>query len=154
MVSLTVSERHARIAVVTAGLSLAGGVVGGICSAAAVTLIGGIESGVGALVSQELASLVGIAAGFGAVAGMIGAPVLSWAVLRRVPLGRAALFTAIGTVAGAVSGELAQPLNPYATTIPGVLIGALCGFIGAGVLARIRTSSQPATISAKPKNEG
>lgn len=139
MASLTISDRTTRIVLVTAGLSVAGGAVGSLCSAAAVTLIAGIEGGLGTLASRELAALLGIAAAFGAVAGMIGAPVLSWALLRRVPLGRATLFTAIGTVVGAVGGELARPLNPYARTVPAVLIGALLGFIGAGVLARIRT---------------
>jgi hypothetical protein len=118
MASLTISARPARIALVTAGLGVAGGVVGGICSAAAVALIAGIEGGVGMLATRELASLLGIAAAFGAFAGMIGAPALSWALLRRVPLGRAALFTAVGAVVGAVAGELAQPLNPYAPTEP------------------------------------
>jgi hypothetical protein len=153
MASLTISDRPTRIALVTAGLSVAGGVVGSICSAAAVTLIAGIEGGVGWLASHEFARLSGVAAAFGAFAGMIGAPVLSWALLRRVPLGRAALFTAIGTVVGAVGGELARPLNPYARTVPGVLVGAVVGFIGAGVLVRLRTPTQPATISTDPYNE-
>jgi hypothetical protein len=153
MASLTISDRPTRIALVTAGLGVIGGVVGSICSAAAVTLIAGIEGGVGWLASREFAGLFGVAAAFGAFAGMIGAPVLSWALLRRVPLGRAALFTAIGTVVGAVGGELARPLNPYARTVPGVLVGALLGFIGAGVLARLRTPTRPATISIEPHNE-
>jgi hypothetical protein len=152
MAPLTSSDRPTRIALVTAGLGVAGGVVGSICSAAAVTLIAGIEGGVGLLASREFAGLFGVAAAFGAFAGMIGAPVLSWALLRRVPLGRAALFTAIGTVVGAVGGELARPLNPYGRTVPGVLVGALLGFIGAGVLARLRAPIRP-TISAAPPSE-
>ena len=153
MTSLTISDRPTRIVLVTAGLSAAGGIVGGLCSTAAVALIAAIEGDVGTLVSRELAGLLGTAAAFGAVVGMIGAPILSWAVLRRVPLGRAALFTAIGTVVGAVGGELSQPLNPYARTLPGVLVGALLGFIGAGVLARLRAPTRPATISTEPYNE-
>ena len=153
MTSLTVSDRSIRIALVTAGLSVAGGVVGSVCSAAAVTLIAAIEGGVGTLGLHELAGLLSIAATFGAVAGMIGAPVLSWTLLRRVPLGRAALFTAIGTILGALGGELTRPLHPYARTIPGVLVGALLGFIGAGVVARLRTLTRPSAISAEPYNE-
>ena len=147
MTSLTISDRPARIALVTAGLSVAGGVVGSVCSAAAVTLIAGIEGGIGTLVTRELAGLLGVAAAFGGLAGMIGTPVLSWALLRRVPLGRAALFTAIGTIVGAVGGELTRPLNPYARTIPAVLIGALLGFIAGGLVARLRTPTRPATIA-------
>jgi hypothetical protein len=153
MASLTISNRPVRIALVTAGLSAAGGIVGGLCSTAAIALIAAIEGGVGSLVSRELAGLFGLAAAFGAVAGMIGAPVLSWALLRRVPLGRAALFTAIGTILGAVGGELIRPLNPYARTLPGVLIGALLGFIGGGVLARLRAPTRPATTSTEAHTE-
>ena len=153
MTSLRISDRPARIALVTAGLSVAGGVVGSVCSAAAVTLIAGIEGGIGTFVSRELAGLLGVAAAFGGLAGMIGTPVLSWALLRRVPLGRAALFTAIGTIVGAVGGELTRPLNPYARTIPAVLIGALLGFIAGGLVARLRTPTRPTTISTEPYNE-
>jgi hypothetical protein len=151
MTSLTISDRPARIALVTAGLSAAGGVAGGVCSAAAVTLIAGIEGGIRALVSRDFASLLAIAAAFGVLVGMIAAPILSWTLLRRVPLGRAALYTAIGTVAGAVGGELSRPLNPYARTVPGVLVGALVGFIGAGVL--VRFARRRTTTLTEPYNE-
>lgn len=149
MASLIISHRPARIAVVTAGLAVAGGVVGGVCAAAAITLIAGIEAGFGDLVSREFAGLLGLCAAFGAFAGVIGAPLLSWAVLRRVPLGSAALYTAIGTVVGAVGGELARPFNPYVRTLPGVLVGALLGFIGAGILARLRTPAAP--LASQPR---
>jgi hypothetical protein len=153
MASLTISDRPFRIVLVTAGLCGAGAVVGAICSAAAVSLIAAIEGGVGSLTSRELRGLLGIAGAFGAVVGMIGAPALSWALLRRVPLGRAMLFTAIGTVMGAVGGELTRPLNPYARTVPAVLVGAFLGFIGAGVLARLRAPTSPTTISTEPYND-
>ena len=153
MTSLTISDRSVRIVLVTAGLSGAGVVVGAISSVAAVSLIALIEGGVGSLVSREFHGLLGIAGAFGAVAGMIGAPALSWTLLRRVPLGRAMLFTAIGAVVGALGGELTRPLNPYARTVPGVLVGALLGFIGAGVLARLRAPTPPATISTEPHND-
>ncbi|MFL5612954.1 MAG: hypothetical protein ACJ796_04760 [Gemmatimonadaceae bacterium] len=153
MASLTISDRPARIALVTAGLSLAGGIGGAFCAAAAVALIAGIEVGSGALVSRDFARLLGLSAAFGAFAGMIGAPVLSWAVLRRVPLGRAAVFTTIGTLAGAVGGELVQPFNPYARTVPGVLVGALLGFIGGGIVARLRTGDSDTAIPAEDVKE-
>ena len=153
MTSLTISDRPIRIALVTAGLSLAGAVGGSLCSVAAVTLIAGIEGGIAALGSRELAGLLGIAAAFGALAGMIGAPILGWALLRRVPLGRTALFTAIGTIVGAVGGELTRSLNPYARNVPGVLVGALLGFVAGGVVARLRTPTRLTTISTEPYNE-
>lgn len=89
----------------------------------------------------------------GAFSGIICAPLLSWTVLRRVPLGRAAVFTTIGTLVGALGGELAQPLIAYTRNVPGVLVGALLGFIGGGLLARLRTAHRDTASSAEHINE-
>jgi hypothetical protein len=109
------------------------------CGAVAVAIIAGVEGGIGNLISNFGVRLVGSAAGAGAVAGMIGAPALAWGVLRRVPLGRAAFVTAIGTVIGAVVGQFLNPLNSHASTLPGVIVGAFVGFLAAGVGLRIAT---------------
>jgi len=71
---------------------------------------------------------------------MVGAPLLGWALLRCVPLGRAILVTAIGTFIGAIVGEFLNPFNPYAHTIPGVIGGALLGFVISGGGLRIATA--------------
>ena len=144
------SDQFIRVALVTAGLSATGGFVGGVCAAAAVTVIAGIEGGVGSLMSAPTLGLVGIAAGAGALTGTIGAPLLGWALLRRVPLGRAILMTAVGTVIGAVVGELLNPFNPYAHTIPGVIGGALLGFVVTGVGLRITTRRLVSGSVARP----
>jgi hypothetical protein len=108
-------------------------------------VIAGVEGGVVSLVSSDVIRLVGLAAGAGAAAGMIAAPLLGWGLLRRVPLGRAILVTAMGTVVGAIGGELLNPLNPYAHTVPGVIGGALVGFLVAGAGLRIATRRAPSS---------
>ena len=57
---------------------------------------------------------------FGAIVGGLGAPTLGWLLLRRVPLGRAILWTTLGTIAGTLLGILAadRPVT-----------GALAGFV-------------------------
>ena len=60
---------------------------------------------------------------FGAVVGGIGAPLLSWALLRHVPLGRAIAVSAVATVAGAALGLLAG--HPAIGGCLGFGIGAL-----------------------------
>ena len=70
---------------------------------------------------------------------------LGWALLRCVPLGRAIVVTAIGTFIGAVVGEFLNPFNPYAHTIPGVIGGALLGF----VISRVRTADRDSARGIK-----
>ena len=137
------AERIARVAVVTAGLSVSGGVVGAVCATAAVGVIATAESGFASLASGAGLGLLGIAAGAGAVVGMVGAPLLGWGLLRRVPLGRAIVITALGTVFGAVCGQLLNPLNPYSHVVPGVIGGALAGFVVAGVWLRATVRRTP-----------
>ena len=44
---------------------------------------------------------------FGAIVGGVGAPLLSWLFLRRVPLGRAIVWSTVATIVGAFAGLLA-----------------------------------------------
>ena len=153
MTSLSAGDRVTRVVLVTAALGATGALVGAVCSVVAVAVIAGIEGGIRSLTSHELFGLLSTAGSFGAVVGLVGAPALGWILLRRVPLGRAILFTALGTVVGAVGGELLHPLDPYAHAVPGVLLGAFLGFIGAGVLARLRVPRPLATSATEPYNE-
>jgi hypothetical protein len=126
-------DRVARIAVVTAGLSLTGGVIGAVCAASAAGVLMIIEAGVRAFFSHATLQLLGPAMGFGFVVGAVGAPILAWGLLRRVPLGRAILVTACGTVLGAIAGELVRPFQYLTHGVPGFLAGAFAGFVVAGV---------------------
>jgi hypothetical protein len=137
MTSSARNEQVARVVLVTAGLSMTGGVVGALCAVVAVGLIASAGVGVGQVASRAGLTLLSLAGGAGALAGMLGAPLLGWGLLRRVPIGRAIAVTALGTVVGAVAGEMINPLNPYSHTVPGVIGGALTGFILGGVGLRI-----------------
>lgn len=64
---------------------------------------------------------------FGALVGAVAAPVLGLFLFRHVPLGRAMLVTAAGTLAGAAIG-LAVAGAP--------IIGSCAGFVVAAVLLR------------------
>jgi hypothetical protein len=141
MTSSARNEQVARVVLVTAGLSMTGGVVGALCGVVAVGVIATAAVGVGELASGAGLTLLSLAGGAGALAGMLGAPLLGWGLLRRVPIGR--------TVVGAVAGEMINPLNPYSHTVPGVIGGALAGFIFAGAGLRIG-NRQPSSSSATP----
>ena len=146
MTSSARNEQAARVVIVTAGLSLTGGIVGALCGVVAVgVVIASAAGGFGELASVTGRSLLSLAAGAGALAGMLGAPLLGWGLLRRVPLGRAIAVTALATVIGAVAGDLLNPLNPYAHAVPGVIGGALIGFVAAGAV--LRNATQRASSS-------
>src|SRR5687768_15691424 len=139
MTTLERADRQTRIVVVTAGLGATGGLVGGISAVSAVSAIVILTGGVDALTSPGTPGLLGVAAGFGAFCGIIGGPLLGWGLLRRVPLGRAILWTAAGTILGAIGGELLQPFNPFGQSLPGVFAGAFLGFASAGITLRVRS---------------
>ena len=74
----------------------------------------------------------------GAAIGVIAAPIMSWLLLRDVPLGRAILHTAIGTVFGGILGlVLASPF-----------IGAVAGFSAAAL--RLSISARQRSLRAAP----
>ena len=133
---------------VTAGLSATGGLVGAGCAVAALSTIAIISGNASVLTADGPPPLVGVVAAFGACCGMVGGPLLGWGLLRRVPLGRAILWTALGTTVGAISGELLRSVDLMPPTIPGVLAGAVLGFVGAGVVLRARTGRRPSAIGA------
>lgn len=68
--------------------------------------------------------------------GMIGAPVLGWLFLRRVPLGRAITHTAVGTVIGSLAGFALWHLARIGGDVGGVflVVGAVAGFVVSAVL--------------------
>jgi len=137
MAPLRTTNRLARIVAITAGLGATGAVVGGCCAAIAVTVISIVETKSAFIFSVEFFRLLGIVALAGAMTGIVGAPALAWGLLRRVPLGRAIVVTAIATIAGAILGEMFFPFNPYWNVIPGVIVCGWLGFLLAGVALRL-----------------
>ena len=95
------------------------------------------------------ASLAGAANG--ALLGAVLAPITAWTFLRRVPLGRALLQTAIGTTLGAAVGLIAGSIRlPVIQTLPVGLIGALVGFLAAAIRLRFATRTARATPNSTP----
>jgi hypothetical protein len=137
MAPLRTTNRLARIGAVTAGLGATGAVVGACCAAIAVTMISIVETKSAFIFSFEFFRLLGIVALAGAATGIVGAPALAWGLLRRVPLGRAIVVTAIATIAGAILGEMLFPFNPYRNVIPGVIVCGWLGFLLAGLALRL-----------------
>lgn len=135
----TTNNRNQRILAVTAGLAATGAVVGAVCAAIVLTVIASAEAKSEFIFSAEFFRLLGILALAGAITGTVGAPALAWGLLRRVPLGRAILVTAIATIAGAILGETFFPWNPYRNVIPGVIVCGWLGFLLAGILLWIHS---------------
>lgn len=135
-------EHVRRILLVTAGLSVAGAVLGALASvcALAVLVVGSaIVHRSSLLLDTEL--LVPAAA-VGAMCGVVLGPVTAWIALRRVPLGRAMLTATAGTAIGALLGT---PL-PF-----GSLLGALAGFsLSAFWLRRTASREQLAPPAVSP----
>jgi hypothetical protein len=79
--------------------------------------------------------LIGAAAGFGGVLGLVLAPVAAWTLMRHVPLWRAILETAVGTALGVAAGWVLGPRLGYAALWP---IGlGLVGFAVAAIRLRL-----------------
>ncbi len=112
-------SRSSRILVVTGALALTGAVVGALCGVLGVTLallpvtgLRGFDAGIFAL-----------AAPLGGGVGAVTTPLIAWVLLRNVPLGRAILQCALGTVAGGVLASWTNFHNPFFTPVVGAIIG-------------------------------
>jgi hypothetical protein len=129
--------RLQRIVGVTLGLVLTGAVVGALCGAIALSIALSIGERTLEFFDRDIWAIGG---GFGAAIGAVVAPLFSWLLLRYVPLGKAILHSAIGTIIG---GALFFALPP------GPLIGALLGFgLAAGRLAYVNRASQRPRIDS------
>ena len=117
--------RAGRIALVTLGLMVAGVLFGPLAGGTAFTTVG-LLAGEG--ISTES---FGIGAIFGAPLGAITAPLLSWLLLRHVPLGKMFLVCSIGTGIGGVVGWFGTTeggdimRNPLMGAFVGCLIAAV-----------------------------
>lgn len=125
-----------RVLAVTAGLVLTGGLVGGLCGAATLALVLAVMGEGKAAVDPGLLS---IAAAFGAVVGAVFAPLMSWLFLRHVPLGRAIVQTALGTIIGGAIGFVLPTFTILGLAVPSVLWCGLLGFSAATLRLRLVT---------------
>ena len=131
------TDRTERIVAVTAGLAATGAIVGGFCAAVVATAVVAVEAKRAFLFSFDFLELLGIVAVIGAITGLVAAPAVAWGLLRRVPLGKAILVTALGTIAGAILGEIVSPMNFLSDVLPGVVVYGWLGFVLAGVALRL-----------------
>lgn len=130
-------SRSKRIIEVTAGLAVTGAVVGAVCAIGIILVLNAINGGIAGLFSADGAVFLAVVAFVGALFGLVAAPLLSWGLLRRVPLGKAILATGLGTMTGAVAGETFYPMNPYVGGVPAVILGGFAGFIVGGIVVRL-----------------
>jgi hypothetical protein len=118
-------KRAIRITIVTIGLVTAGIVFGALAGGTAFATVG-VISGEGITFDAFW-----VGAAFGAPLGALTAPMLSWLLLRHVPLGKMFLVCSIGTAIGGVVGWFATAaggdimLNPLVGAFVGCVIGAI-----------------------------
>ena len=105
------ARRVAAVTAVTAGLVVAGAVFGAVAGVVALAA--------GLLITDHEIWGFWLAGPIGALFGAITAPLLGWGVMRRVPLGKMFVWSAIGTAVGGVVGWILNPLLG--------LIGAVAG---------------------------
>ncbi|HET7462232.1 MAG TPA: hypothetical protein VFJ82_13330 [Longimicrobium sp.] len=123
-----------RVAAVTAGLMLAGGLFGGAAAAAGAAIALSITPvGLYGGMAVTVATLIG---------GALGAPLLpatSWLLLRRVPLGLSWLGTTLGAVVGGLAGWFAA-LAMQGDPVTWPILAALAGFFTAVIVLRTKFS--------------
>ena len=129
--------RVSRILLVTAGLSLAGALLGGLAATVALATIvqtTALAKHTGGTITSDM--LV-VAAGDGAVFGLFLGPLIAWLALRRVPLGQALVASTAGTAVGAIVGASLPFVGP--------MTGAVAGLVGTSLWLRHRGSVQRVT---------
>lgn len=109
-----------RIAAVTAGLGIAGALVGALCGAV-MMLVFILVHGTGGDPMREFVGFLGWGAMVGAALGAVLGPLSAWLLMRHVPIGMALGWTALGTLAGAIIGIFVSGLG-------GALVFGLGGF--------------------------
>jgi len=93
-------HRALRLLTITLGLALTGALFGGLAGGAGLATVLLFEP----QLWRSAFEFCEFAASVGAVLGMIGAPVVTWVMLRRVPLGRMFALLTVGTTVSAVLG--------------------------------------------------
>jgi len=123
--------RHVgRIVAVSIGLVGAGLLFGAIAGGTSFALVGVLA---GAEISTEAFEIGAI---FGAPLGAITAPLLSWLLLRHVPLGKMFLVCSVGTAIGGIVGWFATAAGGNIMVNP--LAGAFAGCVLAAIALRSR----------------
>src|SRR4051812_14798620 len=130
--------RALRIVSVTLGLMGGGFIFGALAGGAAFSTVLLLDG------EKIWLEAFGIGSLYGAPLGAVTAPLLSWVLLRRVPLGLMFAVCSIGTMIGGVTGWITTPPlgDPVDRALIGALIGCVVGAIGLWFRVR-RTSYAP-----------
>ncbi len=124
-----------RVAAVTGGLVVVGGIAGALVSAIAVAAVLLVTEPLTLSRHPEILGLAGVVgAAFGAVLG----PLAAWLLMRHVPLGVAIGGTMLGTLVGGVAALLVDEPVLY-LSLP------LVGFVLAALVIRLRVP-RPARV--------
>ena len=110
--------RIKRIAAVTAGLMVAGGVFGTIAGMIVLIAWGMFDAGPFHFTLNGLSLLLQISVIFGGVLGAVLGPIAAWLLMRHVPLGLAVGGTTLGTLAGG-GAALVSTGDPFAAMLYG-----------------------------------
>ena len=122
--------RVGRIVALTIGLVGAGLLFGAIAGGTSFALVGVLSGEEIAIEPFEIGAI------FGAPLGAITAPILSWLLLRRVPLGKMFLVCSVGTAIGGIVGWFATTAGGDIMLNP--LVGAFVGCVIAAIALRYR----------------
>ena len=136
--------RRSRIVALTLGLVGVGAAVGAIAGATVAALVVAVLESPRAALYPELLRL---GATFGAPLGAVLFPLAGWLLMRHVPLGRALLGTAAGTVAGGLVGWFV-PVGP--DRIARTLIAGIVGFVLAVLALRRSAAATRSVTDARP----
>jgi hypothetical protein len=112
-----------RALIVTLALSVTGALCGAVLGG--IALIIDISQSPGAPGLRDVAVAFGVGGLWGAVFGVVLAPVFAWLFLRRVSLGRAIAQTALGTMIGLVVGALISPGASFLFGLGGFIVASL-----------------------------
>jgi hypothetical protein len=123
-----------RVLTVTLGLVATGAVLGALIGATSLWVATGVL-GVGPALSWT--DLLEAGSKAGALTGMTLAPISAWALMRRVPLGRAIGSTAVGALLGSLGGSIIASILDAG--LAWSILGAPIGFLLA--VAVLRTSA-------------
>ena len=129
--------RTNRIVVITLGLVAAGAVCGAVAGVVAFTI--GVRLTHAPSAATDL-RLLPLPASIGAALGAVILPIVSWVLLRRVPLGQAILATVLGTIVGGTLG-LVVPLvgDRGVSSIAGGCVGFCLAALFLALRARAAT---------------
>src|SRR5262249_45091895 len=126
-----------------------GAIVGAVVATIATVILIVVRLGITYL--PRASAILPFTAIFTAAVGFVAFPTASWLLLRRVSIGVALAATGLCTIVGSLFGEWIDPSKPIPFAIPGLVRGAVVGFVVGVVLLRL--ASGQFRITTKPHNE-